>query len=104
MLHKPHRPRYVRLSAEHCRALLGEGAVLEPWMVISGGRFVAKQRLAMIGPKGRIDGVAIVGPTVTETEVSLADRDDERLGVAEAPSRGVILVGPAGEAKVAAPE
>lgn len=104
MLHKPHRPRYVRLSAEHCRALLGESAPLEPWMVISGGRFVAKQRLAMIGPKGRIDGVAIVGPVVPETEVSLAAQDEERLGVAEAPSRGVILVGPAGEAKVAAAE
>jgi putative phosphotransacetylase len=73
-------------------------------MVISGGRFVAKQRLAMIGPKGRIDGVAIVGPTVGETEVSLAAPDDERLGVSTDPGRGVILVGPAGEAKVAAPE
>lgn len=104
MLHKPHRPRYVRLSAEHCRALLGPAAQLEPWMVISGGRFVAKQRLAMIGPKGRIDGVAIVGPPVSDTEVSLADQDEERLGVSSDPGRGVILVGPAGEAKVAASE
>jgi len=104
MLHKPHRPRYVRLSAEHCRALLGPAVELEPWMVISGGRFVAKQRLAMIGPGGRIDGVAIVGPAVTETEVSLADQDEQRLGVSADPGRGVILVGPAGEAKVAAPE
>ena len=104
MLHKPHRPRYVRLSAEHCHALLGPAAELEPWMIISGGRYVAKQRIAMIGPKGRIDGVAVVGPPQAETEVSLAERDEARLGVADDPSRGVILVGPAGEAKVAAPE
>lgn len=73
-------------------------------MVISGGRFVAKQRLAMIGPKGRIDGVAVVGPPTTETEVSLAEADEERLGLVADPERGVILVGPFGEAKVIAPE
>lgn len=104
MVHKPHRPRFVRLSAEHCRALLGPEALLEPWMLISNGRFVAKQRITMIGPLGRIDGVALVGPIVPETEVSLASNDEERLGLQADPSRGVLLVGPAGEAKVVAPE
>lgn len=103
MLHKPHRPRFVRLNAEQCRALLGSEA-LEPWMLISNGRFVAKQRVTMIGPKGRIDGVAVVGPVVDETEVSLAISDEERLGLSSDPGRGVLLVGPAGEAKVVAPE
>lgn len=104
MLHKPHRPRFVRLSQEHCRAVLGSGVQLDPWMVISSGRFVAKQRLALVGPKGRIDGVAIVGPLVEATEVSLAEPDEERLGLSQDPGRGVILIGPAGEAKVVAPE
>ena len=104
MLHKPHRPRFVRLSTEHCRALLGAGIELESWMVISGGRFVAKQRIAIVGQKGRIDGVAVVGPLVETTEVSLASQDEDRLGLAGNPSRGVLLVGPAGEAKVVAPE
>jgi propanediol utilization protein len=100
LVHKPHRPRFIRLSADHCKALLGAGTQLEPWMVISGGRFVAKQRIAMVGPKGRIDGVAVVGPLVEATQVSLAAQDEERLGLAEDPSRGVLLVGSAGEAKV----
>lgn len=104
MVHKPHRPRFVRLSTEHCRALLGPGAALEPWMLISNGRFVAKQRITMIGPQGRIDGVALVGPLVAETEVSLAGTDEERLGLSSDRGRGVLLVGPAGEAKVVAPE
>lgn len=103
MVHKPHRPRFIRLSAEHCRALFGD-VQLEPWMVISGGRFVAKQRIAMVGPKGRVDGVAVVGPLVESTQVSLANQDEERLGLAADPGRGVLLVGPSGEAKVAAPE
>ncbi len=104
MLHKPHRPRFVRLSQEHCQAVLGTGTTLESWMVISSGRFVAKQRVALVGPKGRIDGVAIVGPLVETTEVSLAAPDEERLGLSQDPGRGVILIGPAGEAKVAAGE
>lgn len=49
-------------------------------MVISGGRFVAKQRIAIVGQKGRIDGVAVVGPLVETTEVSLASQDEDRLG------------------------
>ena len=86
MVRKPHQPRFVRLSAEHSAALLGPGETLEPWMVISSGRFVAKQRVAMIGPQGRIDGVAVVGPVVPETIVSLAHTDEERLGLTRIPS------------------
>ena len=104
MLRQPHRPRFVRLSAEHSAALLGEGVDLVPWMVISSGRFVARQRVAMIGPAGRIDGVAVVGPLVDRTVVSLSDQDEQRLGLKqEAPQQdavGVLLVGPAGEARV----
>ena len=100
IVRKPHQPRFVRLSAEHLHALLGPAANLEPWMVISGGRFVARQRLAMIGPRGRIDGVAVVGPAVEATQVSLADRDEERLGLVVAREGGLLLVGPAGEARV----
>jgi putative phosphotransacetylase len=104
LLHKPHRPRFVRLTTEHCQALFGAGASLEPWMVISNGRFVAKQRITMIGPRGRIEGVAVVGPSVDSTQVSLATHDEEKLGLADDPARGVILVGPGGEAKVVASE
>lgn len=102
LLRKPHQPRFVRLSAQHASALLGQGE-LEPWMVISGGRFVAKQRIAMVGPAGRIDGVAVVGPLVGDTVVSMADRDEERLGLDAGPDKGVILVGPSGEARVRLP-
>lgn len=101
LVRKPHQPRFVRLSNEHAQALLGAGVQLDPWMVISGGRYVAKQRIAMIGPRGRIDGVAVVGPLVDETEISLSLADDERLGLSsEGGPRTVLLAGPAGEARV----
>lgn len=104
MVRKPHQPRFVRLSADHAVALLGAGVQLEPWMVISGGRYVARQRLAMIGPRGRIDGVAVVGPLVDKTQISLSMQDDERLGLPAGGGgedvRTVLLAGPAGEARV----
>ena len=102
LVRKPHQPRFVRLSAQHAAALLGQEA-LEPWMVISGGRFVAKQRIAMVGPAGRIDGVAVVGPLVGATVVSLADRDTERLGLPHGTDKDLLLVGPSGEAPFSLP-
>lgn len=78
-------------------------------MVIAGGRFVARQRVAMVGPAGRIDGVAVVGPVVEQTQVSFSHQDEERLGLQAAETgqageggqgRDVLLVGPSGEARV----
>lgn len=73
-------------------------------MVISGGRYVARQRLSLVGPRGRIDGVAVVGPLVDSTHISLSIQDDERLGLpaggADTEARSVLLAGPAGEARV----
>lgn len=102
MVRKPHQPRFIRLSADHAVALLGSDSQLEPWMVISGGRYVARQRLALVGPRGRIDGVAVVGPLVDSTQISLSIQDDERLGLPGVGTEGrsVLLAGPAGEARV----
>jgi propanediol utilization protein len=93
---KPHSPRFVRLSAADANSLFG-GDTLEPRFPISNGRFVARQRVAIVGQRGRIDGVPVVGPLGTTTTISFSAGDSERLGLDE---RGVILVGPQGELKV----
>ena len=94
-LRKPHSPRFVRVSETDARALFG-AEVLEPKFPISNGRFVARQRVAIVGPRGRIDGVPVVGPSVEHTAVSWSAGDPERLGV---DTRGVIIVGTQGEVK-----
>lgn len=96
---KPHSPRFVRLSAGDVAVLFGTQA-LEPRFPISGGRFVARQRVAIVGQRGRIDGVPVVGPPGEQTTISWSAGDLERLGL---DARGVILVGAAGELKVAGP-
>jgi len=97
---KPHAPRFVRLSAADAAALFGEQP-LEPRFAISGGRFVARQRVALVGQRGRIDGVPVVGPTVDATSISWSDGDADRLGLDAGGAAGVILVGSAGELKLA---
>ena len=94
---KPHAPRFVRLSAADVTSLFG-GEALEPRFQISGGRYVARQRIAIVGQKGRIDGVPVVGPPADRTEIAWSPGDAEKLGLDE---RGVLLVGAAGELKFA---
>jgi propanediol utilization protein len=92
---KPHSPRFVRISDADARSLFG-GEALEPKFPISNGRFVARQRVAIVGPRGRIDGVPVVGPSVETTAISWSAGDSERLGV---DARGVLIVGTQGEIK-----
>jgi propanediol utilization protein len=94
---KPHSPRFVRLSAADAALLFGPAA-LEPRFPISNGRFVARQRVAIVGQHGRIDGVPVVGPPGEATSISWSAGDIEKLGL---DARGVILVGAQGELKVA---
>jgi propanediol utilization protein len=95
VIRKPHSPRFVRLSADDATSLFG-AVELEPRFPISNGRFVARQRVAIVGQRGRIDGVPVVGPPAQSTSISWNVGDAEKLGLDE---RGVILVGPQGELK-----
>jgi propanediol utilization protein len=96
---KPHAPRFVRLSAADVAHLFG-GEALEPRFEISGGRYVARQRVALVGQRGRIDGVPVVGPPADRTTISFSVGDAEKLGL---DGRGVILVGSNGELKITEP-
>ena len=93
---KPHAPRFVRLCSADVATLFG-GEALEPRFHISNGRFVARQRVALVGKKGRIDGVPVVGPPDSQTTVSFGDGDEDRLDLT---TGGVLIVGPAGERKL----
>jgi propanediol utilization protein len=95
---KPHSPRFVRLGAGHVDALFGPSALLTPRIEISGGRFVARERVSVVGKSGRIDGVAVVGPAEETSTVRLGPGDVERLGLDA--GGGLLLVGPAGEVRL----
>lgn len=82
----------------HVAALFGPTATLQPRIEISGGRFVARERVSVVGRMGRLDGVAVVGPAEEQASVRLGPGDVERLGLDS--GGGLLLVGPYGEVRV----
>lgn len=79
--------RHIHLCETAMKVLFGEGAVLTPKRELSQtGQFLSEERINLIGPKGRKDNVAILGPLRKETQVELSKSDCIMLGV-EAPVR-----------------
>jgi putative phosphotransacetylase len=97
--------RHVHLSPEHARALLGAAEPTVGRQISQPGQFAAKEAVAVIGPKGRIEGVRVVGPARGETQLEISLTDARALGVAATVAAsgtladsvgGVTLAGPAG--------
>lgn len=100
--------RHVHLSPEALVVLFGEGAELTVKTQL-GREFAAHQTVDLVGPKGTIKNVRIIGPAHRpETQVELLFGDRYKLGV-NAPVRNshdlagsapIKLVGPAGEVEL----
>jgi len=98
--------RHIHVSARDFAALFGAGRVPSVRKVISQpGQFAAGETVAVVGPKGRLDGVRIVGPARGATQVELSPADCRHLGIdapvslsgkLERSAGGVTLEGPAG--------
>lgn len=77
--------RHVHLCKSDIEKLFGIGYELTPKKQIIVG-YVAEERLTLVGPKGTLRNVAILGPARPETQVELAATDARNLGI-EAPLR-----------------
>ena len=98
--------RHVHVSQEALETLFGAQAVLSFKKALSQpGEFATFERVDVVGPKGVISGVSILGPVRKFTQVELSLTDARKIGIA-APVRlsgdltgtpGCKLVGPAGE-------
>ena len=73
--------RHVHLSAEHARQLfaIDQPTILRP--ISQPGQFAANETLGLIGPGGTLDGVRVVGPARSETQVEISLADAHRLGI-----------------------
>lgn len=98
--------RHVHLSQEDVEKLFGSGARLTPTRELSQpGQFLSEERVTIIGPKGRKERTAVLGPARAKTQVELSRTDCAALGI-EAPLResgklldsagGLTLEGPKG--------
>lgn len=72
--------RHVHLSESDTRALFAGPLTVER-AISQPGQFAAVQTVTIEGPKGRIEGVRVVGPARGATQVELARSDARRLGI-----------------------
>ncbi|MGQ7843336.1 acetate/propionate family kinase [Granulosicoccus sp. 3-233] len=97
--------RHCHLTAATFEALFGKGATPTLDKPLSQpGQFACKERVDLIGPRDRIDGVRVLGPLRSIDQVEISRTDEFRLGV-DAPVRNsgnvkgsapITLQGPAG--------
>lgn len=79
--------KHVHLTREDVEVLFGKGAELEPVRPLSQpGQYLSAQRVKLVGPKGTMDRVAVLGPVRRATQVELSKSDCVALGVT-APKR-----------------
>ncbi len=74
--------RHMHLSREDINRLFGEGYSLTPRRELSQpGQFICEERLTLVGPKGIIENVGIIGPERKKTQVEISKTDARILGV-----------------------
>jgi len=73
---------HVHLSQDHVEALFGKGHELTVLYDLSQpGQYACEEKVNLIGPRGRVNNVRVLGPTRKETQVEIAMTEQFRLGV-----------------------
>jgi acetate kinase len=96
---------HVHLTVAHVEALFGAGHALTPQHELSQpGQFACVEMVNLIGPKGRVERVRVLGPARPDTQVEISMTEQFKLGI-QPPVResgdiqntpGLSIEGPAG--------
>ena len=74
--------RHIHLSRAHVDALFGVGYRLTPVKDLSQpGQFACKERVTLVGPKGELKNVVVLGPERSESQVEISLTDAVTLGI-----------------------
>ena len=98
--------KHVHLSQNDVETLFGKGAELHPTKYLKQpGQYACEEKVDVVGSKGTLKGLRVLGPTRNVTQVELSNTDCRTIGI-KAPVResgkldgtpGCKLVGPASE-------
>lgn len=101
--------KHAHLSQADVETLFGEGYQLTPFKDLSQpGQFACEEKIDIVGVKGTLKGVRILGPARKESQIEISVADGFVLGV-QAPVRdsgdldgspGAKMVGPKGEVEL----
>src|SRR6476660_3465568 len=73
---------HIHLTQEHVEELFGKGHQLTKHADLSQpGQYACKEQLTIVGPKGRIERVRILGPARKYTQVEIAMTEQFKLGI-----------------------
>ncbi len=99
--------RHVHLTAQQAQSLFGHS--LTPKRPLSQpGQYLSNERVSVVGPKGKLENVAVLGPERQEAQVEISLTDGRTLGITPPVrpsgrvdgSPGVTLVGPRGSVTI----
>ena len=98
--------RHIHVTKEDLEVLFGKGATLTKKKDLSQpGQFACEERVKVVGPKSEMEGVSILGPERSATQLEISLTDARKLGIAApiresgdvAGSGAFKVVGPCGE-------
>lgn len=101
--------KHIHLSKEHIDKLFGEGYELNKIKDLSQpGQYASEEKVDIVGPKGTLKGVRVLGPARANTQAEVALSDGFKLGVVPPVkdsgdiegTPGAKIVGPKGEVEV----
>lgn len=102
--------RHIHVSPQDLETLFGKGYALKPERALSQpGQFASAETVSILGTKGQIDQVRVLGPSRGKTQVEILTTDAFRLGVAPVVrlsgdidgTPGATIIGPAGSVTLA---
>ncbi len=74
--------RHIHLSQEDVNLLFGEGYQLTHFKDLKQpGQYACKECVSIVGPKGKLEKVRILGPTRKDTQVEISVTDGFNIGV-----------------------
>ena len=96
--------RHVHVTREQAMTLFGHGLTAKR-PLSQPGQYLANERVTVMGPKGKLENVAVLGPERKEAQVEISLTDGRSLGItppirpsgAVAESPGCILLGSGGQ-------
>lgn len=101
--------RHVHLSKQDLETLFGPGYQLTPIKPLSQPeQFASKETVTVVGPKGKIEKMRVLGPVRGQTQIEISITDSFALGVKPsirmsgklADTPGARIIGPFGEVTV----
>lgn len=99
--------RHVHITKEQAKSLFGH-PLTEKRPLSQPGQFLANERLTVVGPKGKFENVAVLGPERSDAQVEISLTDGKTLGITPPirlsgqveNSPGAVLIGPMGQVQL----